>query len=146
MTFTAGEYVLAPGQIIFVEIPEEGPHPVVVIHQLDNGYLVANGTGSPQDEKPVVSLSLAAAKICGLTKPTAFYAAPRFVWLWRPANAGALRSIGRLQPTAYAELRAAVDQVIRGLDSISRDIGKLPPEAGVSLAQLKQLAAIKAQS
>jgi hypothetical protein len=134
---------LAPGQIVFVDIPDQGPHPVVVVLAIGNGgYIVANGTGAPQDEQPAVAMSEAVAKRCGLTKPTAFYASRKFVWYWRPGSED-VRVVGSMLPTHLADLRAATTVTLKTFTNILTEIGKLPAEAGVALANIKALVALQ---
>lgn len=135
---------LAVGQIVYVEIPGQDPHPAVVVLDLgDGGYVVVNGTGSPDDATPVVSLSAPAARTCGLTKATNFYGTAKYVWYWRPS--GELPApVGRMLATYVADLRAAAIEVMKAMKHVSVEIGKLPPDCGVRLEHLKQLKALAA--
>lgn len=128
---------LRPGDVVWVNIPHVGPHPAVVVVDLGGaGYIVVNGTGAPQDETPVVTLSAAAAKRCGLSKETAFYASKEFVWLWR-ADAGAC-SVGRMLPAYAADLRSAALATLTAMARPAAEIGKLPPTAGFSFPQMSK--------
>lgn len=137
----SGPVVLAAGQIVFVDIPGQGEHPALVIHSLGSGgFVLVNGTGSPQDEDPIVVLSAGAAKACGLTKPTGFHCSKMFVWYWRPSVEP--RVVGKMLPTYLADIRKAANATLLAMQSLPAEIGKLPEDCGgIALAHLKTLRA-----
>lgn len=131
---------LKPGDILFADLPSAGPHPVVVILDLeDRGYVVINGTSSPTLAPVICQLSPAAAQRSGLSKPTGFYRDPKYVWYWSPPSTSAV--VGRLLPGHFADLREATLAIVRDMPRPAAELGKIPVSAGLTFAEIATLKA-----
>lgn len=129
---------LRPGDILFADLPSAGPHPIVVILDLeDRGYIVINGTSSPALAPPIYQMSEAVAQRCGLRKPTSFYRDPKYVWYWSPTTTTAV--IGRLLPGHFVDLREATVALVRDMQRPAAELGKIPAAAGLTFAEIATL-------
>lgn len=137
---------LAAGEIVWVDIPVVGRHLAVVVLCLNHGasYILVNGSSSPQDVSPTVTLSDPVAKRCRLDRATKFYCAKEFVWFWRPDSAP--EPCGRLIfPQYQSDLRDGAVATMKTMSNVSAEIGKLPSHAGLTFQERKELKAILSQ-
>jgi hypothetical protein len=132
----------AQRDIVWIDVPKKGPHPATVVIDLGGeGYILVNGTDTPQASQPAVLVSDALAKKVGLPHATAFHCEPMFIWYWKPAALPPVEVKGQMIASHTDELYRATVETLQRIEPA--DLQKLPDTCGLSLSQLRTFLTLK---
>jgi hypothetical protein len=115
-----------------------------VVLCLRSSYIIINGSTAPQDFAPSLKLSEAAAKRCGLHRPTCFYC--RKGWIWRlQLGADAPKHVGKLFGDYLTLLQREASLILSAM-RLPAELQTIPPGLSISLSDLTALNSSLAES
>jgi hypothetical protein len=134
--------VLTAGHVIWVDVPDEGRHPAVVVMCLRTSYVIVNGSTAPQDFEPTLKLSEAAAKRCGLHRPSGPYRPTCFYcrkgWIWRLQPAVVPTHVGKLFGAYLSDLQREASVILSAM-KLPVELPTIPPGLSISMPDFTAL-------